>query len=206
MLIQLEKTTWDGIVVKVNGVPDRTAKINYSKNPSFDAPATVTYAGSVTLDVGEHTVCFEARSSTSGVVDTAEFCKTVVVEGIEAEPTSQMVTEGSNAEFTVRFVGKKPGCDTFEGKLLTVETCDGLTQVLQTGTDANGAVTVILPPAEAGVEEACYKICHTAENGSKSCTESTILYMVSADTSNKRPYILNPTSLSHTHQIIETTN
>lgn len=181
LLVQLEKTTWDGVVVKVNGVADRTAKINYSKMPVFDAPASVTYSGTVTLGPGEHTVCFEARSSTSGVVDSAEFCKTVVVEGIEANPVTQAVDASSNAEFTVRFVGNKPGCDTFEGKLLTVESCDGLTQVLQTGTGPDGSVTVTLPPPAAGVKEACYKTCHTAENGSKSCTTSTIEYTVSIE-------------------------
>lgn len=177
LLVQLEKTTWDGVTVKVNGVVDRTASdtVAYSKNPSFDAPGSVTYSGSVSLAPGEHTVCLEVRSSTSGVVDNNELCKTAVVEGIEVGPTAQTVLEGADAQFTVRFVGNKPGCDTFAGKQISVQTCDGLHTVLETATGLDGSVIVTVP-AKAGEKESCYKVCHTAANGSTSCASTTVEY------------------------------
>eukprot|EP00545_Synedropsis_sp_CCMP1620_P013223 CAMPEP_0119003846 /NCGR_PEP_ID=MMETSP1176-20130426/796_1 /TAXON_ID=265551 /ORGANISM="Synedropsis recta cf, Strain CCMP1620" /LENGTH=1092 /DNA_ID=CAMNT_0006955483 /DNA_START=39 /DNA_END=3317 /DNA_ORIENTATION=+ len=176
LLVQLEKTTWDGVTVKVNGVAAQNATINYSTEPSIEAPASVTYSGSVPLGPGVHTVCLETTSSTSGILDVAETCKTVVVEAIEAVPTSQLVNEGEDARFTVSFGGREPGCDTFGDKIITVETCDGSTQITETltGDDGSVIVTVLAVP---GVKEACYKVCHAAGFGSKSCTITTVEYL-----------------------------
>lgn len=166
------------MVVKVNGVAERNATVNYSKEPSFDAPASVTYSGSVPLGPGEHRVCLEARSSTSGVVDTAETCKTVLVEAIEVAPGFQVVPKGQSASFDVSFLGLKPTCDSYQGKAITVELCNGSKLITKTATNAEGEATVVVP-AEPEASETCYNVCYTVPNGGQSCTTTTVEYKVS---------------------------
>jgi hypothetical protein len=184
LLVQLEKTTWDGVTVKVNGEVEEGATVNYTKDPSFDAPASVAYSGVVPLGPGIHSVCLETMSSTSGVLDVTESCRTVVVEALEVSPTSQLVDEGADAQFTVRFGGRKAGCDPLAGKTITVESCDGSAEITELKTGEDGSVIVTVP-AVAGVTETCYKVCHTASFGSKSCTETVVEYTVSDEQSEQ---------------------
>ena len=161
----------------MNGKPERGATLNYSKEPSFDAPGSVTYTGTVPLPPGEHKVCLEARSSTSGVVDSAETCKTVLVEAIDVSPGFQKAGYGQSAGFDVWFVGPKPGCDSYHGRLITVELCDGSKQITASGTDADGKVSFIVPAEMKGAGETCYKVCTEVPNGGKSCTTTTVEYV-----------------------------
>lgn len=172
--MQFEKTTFDGVAVTVNSVETK-ADVSYSSAVPLEAPSSVTFSGSVPLGPGEHKVCFAAKSSTSGVMDKRESCKTIVVEAIEADPQEQAVAHGLDATFTVRFVGTTPGCDTFTDKDITVELCDEGVKVLQTKTGADGSVVVTVPSVH-GASDACYRACHTAANGSKSCATSKVDY------------------------------
>jgi trimeric autotransporter adhesin len=187
LLMSLEKTTWDGVKVFVNGIEDFQAGINYKDSPGFQGPKETTYDATLNLGPGEWNVCLEATSSTSGIPERIESCTKINVVSLASTAPNFSVspTGESTASFDVNvvYLGPKTGCNPdLSGKKVTVKTCDGTkTLVTDTITDASGKVTVAYSYDDIShiTTPDCLKSCITDAFQNVACTETIIEWEVS---------------------------
>jgi trimeric autotransporter adhesin len=187
LLMNLEKTTWDGVRVLINGVEDLNAVITYKDSPGFQGPKETTYDVTFNLSPGEYEVCLEATSSTSGIPERLQKCTMINVVSLSSsnENFSVSPTGESTATFdtNIAYLGPKTGCSSdLSGKKVTVKTCDGTqTLITDTITDTSGKVTIEYSYDDISHTSTpdCLKSCMTDAANNVACTETIIEWEVS---------------------------
>ena len=202
LLVTLEKTTWDGVRVLVNGLEDLGAIIMYTDQPGFEGPKDTTYTGSILLGPGEYDLCLEAMSSTSGIPERLTQCSKVNVITIRADAP---VLIDSTASFNINVVslGPKGGCDTYVGGItVTVKKCDGNSTVstLTTGLDGSVRYDYTNNEPDRASKVDCFYSCIIDENSNEACVKTDVQWHVSSQLTLSHAFFA--ISNTRTHRIV----
>ena len=190
LLAALEKTTWEGVRVLLNGneplkpfngTEILAATVVYANNPGFEGPKNTTYQGSVPVGPGEWDLCVEAMSSTSGVVKRIQNCTKINVLTIQANTP---LYSGGSASIMVNVVSLGPngGCDTpLQDTPVTVKDCKSNTTVVTLTPGTDGKVNFETYHA-AGID--CFYFCITDASTNSACTMTDLEWPVSTVTTH----------------------